>query len=126
MPLLIPEDYEYLAKCTMRVEEDEATRYLMFRAWSLPPNLYTVDTVDVLVTIPTNYNDQGNDMFWVYPPLQRKDGQPISNLIQNEKHYAGLAWQRWSRHWEQRPWRVGIDNVRSIKRRIAWCLERGT
>jgi hypothetical protein len=125
MALLLAEDYEYLSEGGIRVDEDEAQRFVIFRQWELPDQLYTVDKADVLITLPTNYYDQGNDMFWVFPALVRRDGRAISNLNPNEKSFESRGWQRWSRHWQNSPWRAGVDNVRSIIRRFEWCLERG-
>lgn len=122
MPLLLSEDYEYLEKKNIRFIEFEAERYLIFEEWLLPEGQYSERSTSILVVIPNNYNDQGNDMFWACPPLVRKDGQTIPAVIDNEKKFQGKGWQRWSRHWSD--WRAGEDNVRTILRRISWCVEK--
>ena len=130
MPLLFDDDYENLRERGIAYEESEAKRFFIFTHISLPEGLYTVATCDVLVVIPPNYNQDGNDMFWTFPRLYRADAKPIpavldpaggDNRVLNGKEYC-----RWSRHWPSGPgmWRPGKDDIISIYRRIVWALQK--
>lgn len=130
MPLLFDDDYEKLRECGITYEESDPHRFFVFTQITLPEGLYTVAACDVLVVIPPNYNQDGNDMFWTFPRLYRADGKQIpavldpaggDNRILNSKEYC-----RWSRHWQSGPgmWRPGKDDIISIYRRIVWALQK--
>jgi hypothetical protein len=129
MALLLPEDYKKLAERRINYEESEPHRFLIFTAFKLPEKIYTVELCDVLVVIPTNYNQAGNDMLWTNPRLKRATGQPIpasneagqgDNRTWNSREFC-----RWSRHWQaaSNVWRPGRDDVISIYRRVEWALK---
>ena len=125
MKLLLDEDYEEMLAAGVSIEEDLGNRFLIFKDWLLPEGMYTVPSADVLVVIPTNYNQGGNDMFWTYPRLLKQDGQTIINTNDpgggDNRTYRGREFCRWSRHWfDTLPsrWRPGRDNAMSIFRRI--------
>lgn len=130
MTLLSDEDYKMLAQRGFLYEEDLARRFFIFKDYPLPTGLYNVDTCDVLVVIPGNYSQDGNDMFWTFPRLVRNDGNPIPNIeptqsLNNHTH-AGREYCRWSRHWLPNTpgaWRPGKDNIISIQRRIEWAFQ---
>lgn len=130
MPLLFDDDYEKLREREITYEESEPHRFFIFTQLVLPAGQYTVAACDVLVVIPPNYNQDGNDMFWTFPRLYRADGRQIpavldpaggDNRVLNGKEYC-----RWSRHWQAGPgmWRPGRDDIISIYRRIVWALQR--
>lgn len=130
MPLLFDDDYENLKERGITYEESEPQRFFIFTNFALPEGLYTVASCDVLIVIPPNYNQDGNDMFWTFPRLYRADGKPIpavldpaggDNRVLNGKEYC-----RWSRHWPSGPglWRPGKDDIISIYRRIVWALQK--
>lgn len=74
------------------------------------PAGYTVERVDVNVRIDPGYADVQIDMAYVYPPLARKDGRPISATCPDQ--FDGKVWQRWSRHrTPANPWRPDVDNL---------------
>lgn len=129
MPLLFDEDYSKLNDHCYAYEEGEQQRFFIFTQFQLPLNLYTAANCDVLVVIPANYNQDGNDMFWTFPRLSRADGKQIpttldpgggDNRIWNNREFC-----RWSRHWPagNGVWRPGKDNIISIYRRIVWALQ---
>jgi len=125
MSLLTDEDYADLRDAGMAVEEDEANRFLIFKAFALPPGMYTVQAADILLVVPPNYNQAGNDMFWTYPRLAKSDGQGIINTNNpgdnDNRTHAGLEYCRWSRHWADNMtsrWRPGRDNAMSMYRRV--------
>lgn len=130
MALLLPSDYELLREVGLPFEEGESQRYFIFANVLPRDNHYTVERCDVLVQIPPNYPQAGNDMFWTYPRLQRSDGKAIpathdcgfgDNRVWNGREYC-----RWSRHWDPSmpgAWRIGKDNILSIYRRIEWALQ---
>ena len=129
MALLLDDDYENLAERGITFVEDEGLRAFIFTNFSLSEDLYTVSACDVLVIIPANYNQAGNDMFWTFPRLERKDGQQIPNSCEvsggDNRTSGGRVFCRWSRHWNEGPgvWRSGRDDIISIHRRIVAALK---
>jgi hypothetical protein len=129
MALLFDQDYDQLTQRGFSFEESAQQRFFIFKDYPLPPGLYTVSACDVLVLIPLNYNQAGNDMFWTFPRLQRIDGKNIPNTSDvgsRETHlYNDREYCRWSRHWnsaKSSEWRPGKDDIISIQRRIDWAL----
>jgi len=113
----------------MEFEEDVAQRFFVFLGVKPQENQYTVSSCDVLVVIPPNYPQAGNDMFWTYPQLHRADGRPIPAVLGpggDSRIWKGREFCRWSRHWDPSgpgAWRAGKDDVMSIYRRIEWALK---
>jgi hypothetical protein len=132
MPLLFDEDYAILNDSGLAFEEDETTRCLIIKNYPLQKSFYhynsqVLESVEVLVQIPPNYNTGGNDMFWTYPPLSRIDGLPIPAVLgigggdsrfHQEKEYC-----RWSRHYNPSSWAPKEDNIQKILSRIEWSLK---
>ncbi len=129
MALLLSEDYKKLAERGITFEESEPERFFIFTALRLPEEIYSVEGCDVLVMIPPNYNQAGNDMFWTNPRLARVSGQgiPASNDPGqgDNRTWSGREFCRWSRHWQSaaNAWRPGRDDILSIFRRIEWALK---
>lgn len=132
MPLLFDEDYVILAECGLQWTEDEPNRFLILKDFPLPSGVYTAagqprDVVDVLYVIPQNYNTEGGDMFWVYPYLERADGKPIPQVTGpgvDTRTSGGIEYLRWSRHWNNRPWKPKVDIVQKIIDRITWAFAK--
>lgn len=130
MPMLFESDYRYLAGIGMEYVEDEESRFLIFKNFPLPAGVYVSggaprDAVDVLYVIPPNYNTEGGDMFWVHPQLERADGKAIPNVNgpgQDSRTHAGIEYLRWSRHWNNRPWKPKVDNIEKIIDRVTWAF----
>jgi len=128
MPIISEEDYDKLKQCGIDFEEDEQQRFFVFKNYALPTDVYQVASCDILVVIPPNYNQAGNDMFWTLPRLNRADGKGIpqtSNLGDGDnRKYRDQEFCRWSRHWQKEgnAWRAGRDDIISIQRRIEWAL----
>ena len=124
MPLLFDEDYSKLKDRCLFYEESEQQRFFIFTQYPLPSGLYTLGICDVLVVIPENYNQAGNDMFWTFPRLHRVDGQQIPAVLDpaggDNRIWKDREFCRWSRHWQSGPgvWRPGKDDIISIYRRI--------
>jgi hypothetical protein len=130
MPLLFESDYAKLREQNLTFEESEANRFFIFTQFLLPDGVYDVLKCDVLVVIPPNYNQDGNDMLWTYPRLQRVNGVPIPATNNpgggDNRIWNGREFCRWSRHWNpqgKRVWRAGLDNIISIYRRVDWALK---
>lgn len=129
MPLLLDSDYESLRDAGLQYEEHAAQRFFVLLGITLPAQQYTISVCDVLVVVPQNYPQAGNDMFWTYPPLQRADGRPIPAVLGpgggDNRFCNGREYCRWSRHWQPTSpgaWRPGKDDFMSIYRRIEWAL----
>lgn len=131
MPLLFETDYQYLGGIDLDYVEDEASRFLILKKFLLPPGVYRANghpraAVDVLYVVPPNYNVEGGDMFWVNPQLERIDGKPIPNISgpgQDSRTHNEVEYMRWSRHWNNRPWRPKVDNIQMIVDRITWAFK---
>ncbi len=130
MPLLLDSDYEKLREAGLAFDEDAGQRFFVFLAIKPQEQQYAVPTCDVLVVIPLNYPQAGNDMFWTYPRLHRADGRPIPAVLEpgggDNRFWKGHEFCRWSRHWDPSSpgaWRPGKDDIMSIYRRIEWALK---
>jgi hypothetical protein len=128
--LLQDSDYELLREAGLAFEEDAAQRFFVFLGFKLQEQQYTVSTCDVLVVIPPNYPQAGNDMFWTNPRLCRSDGRPIPATMDpgggDSRSWRAREFCRWSRHWDASSpgaWRPGKDDIMSIYRRIDWALK---
>jgi hypothetical protein len=129
LPLLLDSDYDRLREAGIRFDEDEPNRFLIFLNLSLEGLTYNAAACDVLVVIPPNYPQGGNDMFWTSPPLLRADGRQIPQVLGlgggDGRVWNGREFCRWSRHWDPSSpgaWRAGKDDVMSIYRRVDWAL----
>ena len=130
MALLLDADYERLRDAAVAFEESEAQRFIVFLGVRPQGPKYSVDTCDVLVVIPPNYPQAGNDMLWTSPELVRADGKAIPQVLRpgggDNRVWNGREFCRWSRHWEPAStgaWRPGKDDIISIYRRVLWSLE---
>jgi len=127
MALLLDEDYVELGAQGIAHVEHETRRFLVLSEFPLPAGTYTCQQCDVLVEIPPNYNQAGNDMFWTNPRLLRTDGVPIpatSGPGEDSREVNGQVFCRWSRHWHGKPsaWKPGESNVETIVNRITWAF----
>lgn len=130
MPLLFDGDYAYLQEIGQAHVEDEASRFLIFLNFPLPQGIYksggmVLSAVDVLYVIPPNYNTEGGDMFWLNLKLERVDGHPIPNISgpnEDSRTSNGTEYLRWSRHWNNKPWRPKVDNIEQIIGRLTWAF----
>lgn len=130
MRLLADTDYESLRAAGLAFDEDAGQRFFVFLGINLQEGQYNVPACDVLVVIPPNYPQAGNDMFWTYPRLLRADGCPIPAVLDpgggDNRLWKGREHCRWSRHWDPSSsgsWRPGKDDIMSIYRRIEWALK---
>lgn len=129
MALLFDSDYTKLNERNISFEEGEPNRFFIFTHYTLPGGMYNHQECDVLVVIPPNYNQAGNDMFWTYPRLLRSNGVPIPATNDpgagDNRSWNGREFCRWSRHWNPGApavWRPGYDDIISIYRRVQWAL----
>lgn len=131
MSLLFDTDYQFLNGAGLEYEEDEKSRFLIIKGFPLAHGLYVgggnpITAVDILNVIPANYNTEGCDMFWVYPQLARADGKTIPQISgpgQDSRTYNGIEYCRWSRHWNNKPWKPKVDNAQTILSRLEWALK---
>lgn len=130
MPMLLDEDYKALEERSFSFTEDEAQRFFLIQDYKLPEKLYVQQVCDVLVVIPSNYPQAGNDMFWTHPRLVRADGKPIPQTTEvgggDHRTHLGKEFCRWSRHWNQGPsvWKPGVDGIVTILRRLDFAFRR--
>jgi len=127
MPLLFDSDYQELKARGLTYAEDESLRCLVLRDFELPETVYAQSTCDVLVVIPPNYNQAGNDMFWTFPKLERANGLQIPAATGPEcdtRIFEGRVFCRWSRHWNSGSavWQPGKDDIVTIINRLTWAF----
>jgi hypothetical protein len=130
MSLLLDTDYAHLAEIGQNVLEDEEARFLIFKDFPLPEGHYVAadgprSVVDVLYILPDNYNTAGGDMFWVAPMLSRADGVAIPNISgpgDDSRKFDEVEYVRWSRHWNNKPWKPKVDDIRTIVGRLTWAF----
>lgn len=85
-------------------------RWLIIRDYPVPDG-YTAETTTMALMIPPTYPQAEIDMFYAYPPLQRKAGGAIP-ATEATQSIGGLPFQRWSRHrGSVVPWNPQRDNV---------------
>lgn len=127
--MLLDEDYEYLRDIAQEVEEDADRRFVIFKNFPLPAGIYEAAgvpalAVDVLIELPSVYNNSGPDMFWTDPYLTLAGGAPIKAAGQGAdiRNHDGRRFERWSRHWGKVGWKPRIDNVSTIVDRINWAF----
>lgn len=130
MPLFLDEDYRALEERDVSFVEDETQRFFVMQGYKLPEGVYKQDCCDVLVVIPSNYPQAGNDMFWTNPRLVRADGKAIPQTNEpgggDNRMFQGKEFCRWSRHWNHGSsvWRPGRDGIVTILRRLDWAFRR--
>lgn len=128
MSFLPEEDQEFLGEIGIQYQElvekmpgGKERRGLLFPAFSFSGNLrrmnggglIVVDACDLLVIIPDGYATTKLDSFYTIPKLKRADGNDPQNATVDSALF-GKTWQFWSRHLDDKDWRVGIDGLRTF------------
>ena len=128
MSFLPEEDQEYLAESGTRHEEltelmpdGTKRRGVFFPNFSFSGNLrklngtslVEVDACDLLVVVPDGYATTKLDSFYTIPRLKRPDGSDPQNAA-GDSTLFGKLWQFWSRHLDDKDWRVGVDGLRTF------------
>jgi len=89
------------------------------------PAAYLPRQADLMIVIPAGYPNAALDMFWTFPDVMLANGS-WPNACQHHAAYANKSWQRWSRHFfTERPWRTGVDNLRTFIATIRKELGKG-
>ncbi|MDQ1902357.1 E2/UBC family protein [Paracoccus sp. WLY502] len=101
--------------------EDGVRKGVVLEAFPLPPDQFQVSEADVLIQLPPGYPDACPDMFWTAPHLVLAESGREPNCTQVRETFAGLQWQRWSRH--SQDWRPGADGLRTMIKRIEQALK---
>lgn len=106
---LLPEDVEYLnahhQSRWRKVTEGAGKFGLILCRYALPDGFAESET-NLMLLVPSGYPGVPIDMFYLNPPIHRRDGAPI-NALADELHFD-VTWQRWSRHYA---WNPGEDNL---------------
>lgn len=109
---LLPEaDRDYLEDKGYEhdVEQVGGFLHLIIHKFDLP-EAYLPRTCDLLIRLPSGYPNGNPDMFWTRPDVKLTSGSwPLNADV--PEHYNGLQWQRWSRHFPDDRWRVGVDGI---------------
>jgi hypothetical protein len=75
--------------------------------------LIAANACDLLVVIPDGYATTKLDSFYTTPKLKRANGQDPQNANVDSALF-GKTWQFWSRHLDDKDWRIGIDGLRTF------------
>ncbi len=128
MSFLPEEDQEFLGEIGIRYEElaekmpdGKERRGLLFPGFSFSGNLLRMNgsgliaanACDLLVVIPDGYATTKLDSFYTIPKLKRANGQDPQNANVDSALF-GKTWQFWSRHLDDKDWRIGIDGLRTF------------
>lgn len=95
---------------------------VLLRGYPLPEG-YDRSRSDLLLRLSPGYPDVPPDMWWFDPPVKLSNGRVVQATECIEQH-LGRSWQRWSRHFNQRQWRSGVDCLESFLALIRKELER--
>jgi hypothetical protein len=82
------------------------------------------DSCDLLVVIPDGYATTKLDSFYTSPHFKRLDGSDPQNATGDNTLFNNV-WQFWSRHLDDKEWRVGIDGLRTFLSYIRGELRKG-
>lgn len=128
--MLLEEDYLYLNEIGQPYEEDLARRFLILKDFPLPVGIYEAAGVpaiaaDVLIEIPSVYNNSGPDMFWTSPYLTLTGGALIKAAAPgaDPRSHDGRVFERWSRHWHNAGWRQRLDTISTVVDRVNWAFQ---
>ncbi len=120
---VLPErDRRYLIDHGLSFEEiqDRGQNALIVRAVAVRNPLLISETVDLLILLPEGYPDTPTDMFFVSPWVRFRADNRLPHRADQSFEFAGLSWQRWSRH--SREWRRGVDGIWTVLRRVEAAL----
>ena len=92
---------------------------LILREYPLPAG-YDSAAADVLIILPAAYPDSPPDMFHTIPWIKSLGQSRYPKNADNAVQFGNRSWQRWSRH--NNNWRPGIDNLRTMLRRVDAAL----
>lgn len=115
---LLPVDVRFLDGLGLRWETlidngpqpHKSRRWLLIHNYPLPDG-FTADRTLVALEIPLTYPGAQIDMFYTYPPLALKTGQPIPRT-QVSAVIGGITYNGWSRHrGATSAWDPQTDNV---------------
>lgn len=105
--------------------EDGLRIYIIFKDYPLPPEIYNMDKVELMIFTTPQYPNAGFDMFWTDPKLTLKNGGAPKSGEQMES-YMGRTWRRFSWHpYQGKGWNPSRDSVISFKSYIDQRLQRG-
>lgn len=122
---LLPEsDRDYLVEkgfdCVVTQVGDAV--HVVLRGFELP-DTYRPHQVSLRIILPAGYPNADLDMFWTLPNVELASGaKPDRADVFQE--FEGEQWQRWSRHFTK-PWRQGVDDLRTFLATIRQELARG-
>lgn len=124
MSFLPESDRRYLASKGYNYEEveDQGNKAVVLKDRTLPANRYDVASADILIVLPSGYPDVAPDMFYLMPWVKLVTTNRFPDKADHPFDYAGRKWQRWSRHNSE--WRVGIDGLWTMIKRIEFALEK--
>lgn len=104
--------------------------HVLLPGFSFPA--YAPQVADLLLRLPAGYPNAAPDMFWTRPDVKLPNGawpkqcehREVPGSGPGAEVYEGVAWQRWSRHFEG-GWIVGRHGLQFFVATIKRDVERG-
>lgn len=125
--LLAQEDLAYLHQKGYQytVSQPDGLVHLVIKEYILP-SAYTPNRVELLLRLPPNFPMARPDMFWTFPHVRRAATGGYPQACETfDVTYQDRQWQRWSRHFDGKLWRPGVDNLKTYLGAIKWELQKG-
>jgi hypothetical protein len=110
---ILERDEQFLNEKAYRwsVVPDGGESAVLLQDFAVASHLYDRDRTDLLIRIPTGYNNAPLDMYFVDPPLRLKTTSGYPDRADHFENIGGRRWQRFSRHMPE--WRAGLDCLRT-------------
>lgn len=114
---------QYLANRGLVSEllQEGEQKAVILRNFKLPEGKYDVAQADILIVLPPSYPDCAPDMFYALPWLRLATNKSYPRAADYPVNFNGQQWQRWSRH--NSAWRLGVDGIWTMVKRIEEALE---
>ena len=122
----LPEiDRDYLLEKKLHFKEVQSGPHkgIILIDFPLPFGKFNYEKTDILIILPPGYPDSAPDMFYVFPPLLLTPINRPARAADAVFQFDGRNWQRWSRHFDRKEWRAGIDSLISYLKKVENALE---
>lgn len=94
-----------------RLEPTSQGYLLIIDQYPLPKH-WSLQQVSLCLQVPQGYPSCPLDMFYLYPTIALIDGR-VPDRGDHPVTLLGRVWQRFSWHYQNRPWNINVDSLRS-------------
>lgn len=138
MSFLPEDDQDFLREKGLecRLEEEtlpngQVRRGIIFPRFAFEGNLHLDDNgkrspcncCELMILIPTGYATTKLDSFYTNPRLKHADATEPDRATGSDTIFK-QPWQFWSRHLDEKDWRIGIDGLQTYLQYICGELRR--